>query len=846
MLKLSDLIDVDATAPSDNDVLTWDNATNQWVPSAATAAAMALSGLSDVDATAPSDNDVLTWDSATNSWGPAAASTIVGDLSDLGDVEATTPADGDVLTWDDATGKWINAASAVSTIVLSDITDVDPGTPADRDVLTYDESENKWFAAPWASDAATFYNVRNYASFAAAITAIGTTEATLLIPEDQSVTAGAAITVPVTMTLFFINGKHIDVATGATLAINGKVLAPPRQIFHCTGTGVVSFSSRSVEYVLPQWWGATADGTTDDTTAVQAACTTGVPVKAVGTYVISTVTASDQTLIGTGTFKHKSAEKSVMFELTGDNSISDVTIDYDWTNALLTLPYTNNFSVRQTSGSLVLRNVTFINSQRGAVRITSGSAIISDCRFTGGCPHNNLDGGDERPTSYVYVSGDAAMDTGEYITVTGCCFEGPETDPENYCLNPGGIFMTASALSGTKYKTVNITGNTFIYCGQNAGAGNYEGAIDTYNGVENIVISGNIIRFHSYAGIKVQNSSWATIVGNEISGGYSSASAYDDHSYAIMLTEKIRSDPDEQYGGVISGNTIKDSTYIAIWNSLDNVSISDNIIDGVTKSTWGYGIYDSGNNVSIVGNTMIGVEGGCILSGGGGNKTISNNACAQADASTDIICTFSGENIVVSGNIFSNGTGTANSGIRTNGPSNNVSIRGNILSGCGYGVYVGTTGGAVDTVDVDGNTCDTIGTQNIYVSGAVSNYKNYLQKTAVEATASIEADSSTTITLNIPSGARIIGAQLRVETALTGGELWDAAYSGGSTVAIVSGAAVAKNTKVTSMFNTFAATDVTTNTTNIAITKNGGGSFTAAGSIRATVQYETMMALNSI
>jgi hypothetical protein len=40
------------------------------------------------------------------------------------------------------------------------------------------------------------------------------------------------------------------------------------------------------------------------------------------------------------------------------------------------------------------------------------------------------------------------------------------------------------------------------------------------------------------------------------------------------------------------------------------------------------------------------------------------------------------------------------------------------------------------------------------------------------------------------------------------------------------------------MFNTYAATDITTNTTNIAITKNGGGAFTAQGTIRAIVYYE--------
>jgi len=107
-----------------------------------------------------------------------------------------------------------------------------------------------------------------------------------------------------------------------------------------------------------------------------------------------------------------------------------------------------------------------------------------------------------------------------------------------------------------------------------------------------------------------------------------------------------------------------------------------------------------------------------------------------------------------------------------------------------------------------------------------------------EATANIEADASTTITLNIPATSKIVGCQLRVDTALTDGELWDAAYSGGSTASICSAQTVAKSTKVNSF-----TTDITTDTTNIAITKNGGGDFTAAGTIRAIVYYEVFDAM---
>jgi hypothetical protein len=112
-----------------------------------------------------------------------------------------------------------------------------------------------------------------------------------------------------------------------------------------------------------------------------------------------------------------------------------------------------------------------------------------------------------------------------------------------------------------------------------------------------------------------------------------------------------------------------------------------------------------------------------------------------------------------------------------------------------------------------------------------------------EATASITAAATVTISTLVPSGARLVGVQLRVDTALAGGDTWNAAFSGGSTTTIATAQAVTKNTKVNVLYNTNGATDITTNTTNIAITKNGGGSFTAQGVIRALVYYESLTTL---
>lgn len=58
----------------------------------------------------------------------------------------------------------------------------------------------------------------------------------------------------------------------STLALNGAVLAAPGDhIFQ--GFGTVTFGAGAVPEVYPEWWGAAADGSTDDFDAIQAAVT---------------------------------------------------------------------------------------------------------------------------------------------------------------------------------------------------------------------------------------------------------------------------------------------------------------------------------------------------------------------------------------------------------------------------------------------------------------------------------------------------------------------------------------------------------------------------------------------
>ena len=113
------------------------------------------------------------------------------------------------------------------------------------------------------------------------------------------------------------------------------------------------------------------------------------------------------------------------------------------------------------------------------------------------------------------------------------------------------------------------------------------------------------------------------------------------------------------------------------------------------------------------------------------------------------------------------------------------------------------------------------------------------QRTFAEATSGTLSGASGSITVAVPTGSNILGIQLRVDTAITGAVSWNAAFSGGNTAAIVTGAAVTLNTKI----NSFSG-GLTTNTTQIALTP-GGSNFTG-GVVRAIVYYETFTAMGSL
>ena len=99
-------------------------------------------------------------------------------------------------------------------------------------------------------------------SLTAAIAAIGTSAKTLLVV-DTPATLSAHTTLPANIFLQFIGAGKVSLGA-YNLTLTGPVYAPRVQVFDCSGAGRVLRGTTETVRMVPEWWGAVADGTTND------------------------------------------------------------------------------------------------------------------------------------------------------------------------------------------------------------------------------------------------------------------------------------------------------------------------------------------------------------------------------------------------------------------------------------------------------------------------------------------------------------------------------------------------------------------------------------------------------
>ena len=109
----------------------------------------------------------------------------------------------------------------------------------------------------------------SYASFADAVTAIGSAKETLIVSSNAVVST--AVNVPSTLHVRVIGSGQFTKSGSGAITFNGPFEAPLRQVFSGFAAGEIRLGSGAVNEAYPQWWGAKGNGASDDTSAIQAA-----------------------------------------------------------------------------------------------------------------------------------------------------------------------------------------------------------------------------------------------------------------------------------------------------------------------------------------------------------------------------------------------------------------------------------------------------------------------------------------------------------------------------------------------------------------------------------------------
>ncbi len=264
--------------------------------------------------------------------------------------------------------------------------------------------------------------------------------------------------------------------------------------------------------------------------------------------------------------------------------------------------------------------------------------------------------------------------------------------------------------------------------------------------------------------------------------------------------------------------------------------------DGVSVNT--ISEYTSGSGVTIDGVKL--KDGGATVITGGSNTFNITNGTASIDVAAGKVIDINA-NITVSATATVSGTNTGDITLATDhglGLTNQVLNMGTPSSITGTSTNSVTT--TTHTHALDASSIGTIGgttidaTTDITLKGTTGG----LVRKFAEATSSALSGATGSIAVNVPVSTRILGIQLRVDTAVTfteDGATWTAAYVNTPTTAICSGQNPAANTKFNAIHPAY---ELTTDTVTITLTPNDHEF--AGGVIRAIVYYETFDAMASL
>jgi hypothetical protein len=492
------------------------------------------------------------------------------------------------------------------------------------------------------------------------------------------------------------------------------------QIF--SGTGAITLNNPGASNpIVPQWWGATGDGVTDDTTAIQNAATASYGNRLYfshGTYIASTITfTGDIEIFGNGVqsiIKQKDSTVGHLFTSTvGATQIHIHDLYFDGNESNQAAQSTNYIINMSGAGSgvtdpslLIVDRCTFINQCYSSVYLKGDNVsttverlIVRDSQFFTG-----KDGVDVTyDPRYVNIA------NAGYGLVTGNHFD--------YGSTPSVTGISAIVINQTQtatayYTRYTITDNTFRRLGRNAT--NTLGVVDFYIWGKNLIIAKNRFEDSNYGAIRGKSDADQTIIANNNIHTVNNAGS------GIIIT------------GSVNDALLSNKKFI----------ISNNIIDGVT----GYGI-------SVDGSTNGDAELLIIA------KNIIHNATG---ASYSALLVQQTDNGIIRDNIIFNDSSNGLHGVIIEDCNGMWKIDGNLIRNFdSYGIHQKGAGASLDlTVNDNIIQNPTRGGIFISVAKAAKLADNIIRDVTLDVNqwGIVISDSGETITTGIVQNNTVLGA----------------------------------------------------------------------------------------
>ena len=417
-----------------------------------------------------------------------------------------------------------------------------------------------------------------FTSLAVAIAATGdeNTELTILVDQPEQISSNP--TIDVYQTLKVEKGCIITIDAGNTLTINGDLIADIYQIFSHNNTDGVDLTGGLVREVYPQWFGATGDGATDDSLALN-------------TFFIA-------------------AENKTAFIPDGIYMVKDVEI-------------MDNTHVKGESFSAIIETIATAEIDDHLLRLNEKTnVIIEGLKLDGNSA--NTPGSSASGITMLYVYGGCSniiiknnlITDNDYVAIRITDTDATGSSADTIIIDGNIIDDTdCGVITGhTDLVNLNII-NNIIMNGDSEGISIW-GHATAPQGEKYTNISNNVIHDKT-GGILFRYANFATATGNTI---YSCVSPiYFDPTATVSSELTITGNNITTSSGsgisgvledsVISGNSIVESAGCGIWlkDASKNVIVSGNFVknaDGGATDSSGIRIEDS-QNISVVGNTVV-------------------------------------------------------------------------------------------------------------------------------------------------------------------------------------------------------------------------------------------------